>query len=239
VSRYYLEYMPGYLGVPKEKMRVVPLGINLEGYSVRSSRPQSDTFTIGYFARIAPEKGLHALAEAYKQLRSRPGVGKSRLIAAGYLAPEHQGYLEDVKKKLADWGLADHFEYRGEVDRAQKIAFLQSLDLLSVPATYQEPKGMFLFEAMANGVPVVQPRRGAFPEIVENTGGGVIVDADNPAALADAFLDLWRNPDRAAALGRAGAEGVRRHYTVGRMAETAEAVYREVSGRRRQERASC
>ena len=232
VSRYYLEYMPGYLGLPKEKMRVVPLGINLDGYTPRAGRPQNDVFTIGYFARVAPEKGLHVLAEAYRELRSRPGLGKSRLLAAGYLAPEHQGYLDDVKTKLRDWGLGDQFEYRGEVDRAQKIAFLQSLDVLSVPATYQEPKGIFLLEAMANGVPVVQPRRGAFPEVVENTGGGVIVDADSPAALADGFLELWRDPARAAALGRAGADGVRRHYTVGRMAECAEAVYREVAGRR-------
>ena len=239
VSRYYLEYMPGYLGLPKEKMRVVPLGINLDGYAPRNQRPHSDTFTIGYFARVAPEKGLHVLADAYRELRSRPGIGKSRLVAAGYLAPEHQGYLEDVKRKLRDWGLGDHFEYRGEVDRAQKIAFLQSLDLLSVPATYQEPKGMFLLEAMANGVPVVQPRRGAFPEIVEHTGGGLIVDADNPSALADGFLELWRDPARADALGRAGAEGVRRHYTVGRMAEQAEAVYREVSANRRQGRQAC
>ena len=234
VSRYYLEYMPGYLGLPKEKMRVVPLGINLDGYTPRAGRPQNDVFTIGYFARVAPEKGLHVLAEAYRELRSRPGIGKSRLLAAGYLAPEHQGYMDGVRQKLRDWGLGDQFEYRGEVDRAQKIAFLQSLDVLSVPATYQEPKGIFLLEAMANGVPVVQPRRGAFPEVVENTGGGVIVDADSPAALADGFLELWRDPARAAALGRAGADGVRRHYTVGRMAECAEAVYREVTGSRRQ-----
>jgi len=234
VSRYYLEYMPGYLGLPKEKMRVVPLGINLDGYTPRAGRPQNDVFTIGYFARVAPEKGLHVLAEAYRELRSRPGLGKSRLLAAGYLAPEHQGYMDGVRQKLRDWGLGDQFEYRGEVDRAQKIAFLQSLDVLSVPATYQEPKGIFLLEAMANGVPVVQPRRGAFPEVVENTGGGVIVDADSPAALADGFLELWRDPARAAALGRAGADGVRRHYTVGRMAECAEAVYREVAGSRRQ-----
>jgi len=234
VSRYYLEYMPGYLGLPKEKMRVVPLGINLDGYTPRAGRPQNDVFTIGYFARVAPEKGLHVLAEAYRELRSRPGIGKSRLLAAGYLAPEHQGYMDGVRQKLRDWGLGDQFEYRGEVDRAQKIAFLQSLDVLSVPATYQEPKGIFLLEAMANGVPVVQPRRGAFPEVVENTGGGVIVDADSPAALADGFLELWRDPARAAALGRAGADGVRRHYTVGRMAECAEAVYRQVAGSRRQ-----
>jgi glycosyltransferase involved in cell wall biosynthesis len=233
VSRYYQDYMPGYLGLPREKMRVVPIGINLDGYVPRQ-RLRTDTFTIGYFARIAPEKGLHVLADAYRELRSRPGIGKSRLVAAGYLAPEHHDYLDGIRKKLRDWRLESDFEYQGEVDRAQKIIFLQNLDVLSVPATYAEPKGIFLLEAMASGVPVVQPRRGAFPEIVETTGGGLIVEPDSSSALADGLLELWRNPARADALGAAGAEGVRRHYTVGRMAETAEAVYHEVTAQRRQ-----
>ena len=235
VSRYYAEYMPVYLGIPREKMQLVPLGITLDGYAPRAAAGP-DTFTIGYFARVAPEKGLHALADAYRVLRSRPGVGTSRLVAAGYLAPEHQPYLQGVKDNMRAWGLEREFEYIGELDRAQKIAFLQGLDVLSVPATYQEPKGMFLFEAMANGVPVVQPRRGAFPEIIENTGGGLLVEPDNPDALADGILELWRDPARAAALGRAGAEGVRRHYSVARMADSAEAVYRSLKegGGRRQ-----
>ena len=87
---------------------------------------------------------------------------------------------------------------------------------------------MFLLEALANGVPVVQPNRGAFPEIVNKTGGGVIVPAGDPAALADAGLDLWRNPEKAFALGRAGADGVREHYDVGVMAEAAEQAYRSL-----------
>jgi glycosyltransferase involved in cell wall biosynthesis len=121
------------------------------------------------------------------------------------------------------------FEYRGEVNRAGKIAFLEQLDVFSVPATYDEPKGLFLIEALAAGVPVVQPRRGAFPEIVANTGGGLIVDA-TPAALADGLLDLWQDRQRAAALGAAGAAGVREHYEVGHMAEAAEQVYRSLIG---------
>jgi glycosyltransferase involved in cell wall biosynthesis len=227
VSRYYYDYMPGYLGIPREKMQIVPLGINLDGYTPRNPE-RSETFTIGYLARVAPEKGLHVLAEAYRRLRTRPGVGKSRLTVAGYLAHEHQGYLDGIRNDIRTWGLEHEFEYLGEVDRAQKTAFLQGLDVLSVPAVYQEPKGIFLFEAMASGVPVVQPRRGAFPEIIESTGGGLIVEPDNPDALADGILEVWRDPGRAAALGRAGAEGVRRHYTVGRMAEAAEKVYEEL-----------
>jgi glycosyltransferase involved in cell wall biosynthesis len=229
VSEYYREFMPGYLGVPREKMRLVPLGINMEGFAPRPPRPEG-VFTIGYLARIAPEKGLHALCEAYRALRQREPGRPARLLAAGYLAPEHQPYLEEIRRKMREWGLAQELEYRGEVDRAQKTAFLQSLDVFSVPATYDEPKGLFLLEALANGVPVVQPGRGAFPEIVNKTGGGLLVAADDPSALADGFLALWRDPGQAAALGAAGARGVREHYDVGVMAEAAEQAYRSISG---------
>jgi glycosyltransferase involved in cell wall biosynthesis len=227
VSRYYMDYMPGYLGVSKDKMRLAPLGINLEGYAPRSDRP-AGPFTIGYFARVAPEKGLHVLCDAYRRLRARTAGEPCRLVAAGYLAPEHQPYLERIGNEMRAAGFGGEFEYRGEVDRAEKIAFLHTLDVMSVPATYVEPKGMFLLEAMAAGVPVVQPRHGAFPEILEKTQGGLLVDAGDPEALADGILSLWRDPERRAAIGRAGADGVRRYYHVGLMAENVEQIYREV-----------
>ncbi len=228
VSRYYLDYMSGYLGVPAAKMRLAPLGINTSGYERRPPR-RDGPFTIGYFARIAPEKGLDVLCEAYRRLRSRPdGRGDVKLVAAGYLAAEHQDYLDRILRQMSDWGLAAEFEYRGELDRAGKIAFLQSLDVLSVPAPYAEPKGIFLLEAMAVGVPVVQPRRGAFPEILAATGGGLLVEPDDPDALAEGLLTLRRDPDRAAALGQAGADGVRQHYDVGVMADTVESIYRSL-----------
>ena len=231
VSRYYFDYMPGYLNIPREKMRLVPLGINLEGYTPR--QPGHHTpFTIGYLARIAPEKGLDVLADAYRRLRTRPGIGPSRLVVAGYLAPAHQGYLDAIVRDVKAWGLEGQFEYRGELDRTAKLEFLRSLDVLSVPATYEEPKGLFLLEAMAAGVPVVQPRRGAFPELIETTGGGLLVEAGNPEALADGVLALWRDPAQAAAMGAAGAAGVRQHYSAETMAACVEAVYREVAGGR-------
>jgi glycosyltransferase involved in cell wall biosynthesis len=227
VSEYYRDFMPGYLGVPREKMHVIPIGINMEGYTPRPARAPGAPFTVGYLARIAPEKGFHVLAEAYTRLKADIPVA-SRFIAAGYLPPEHREYLETVSSDLRKAGLDAEFEYRGEVDRPGKIAFLREVDVFSVPATYAEPKGLFLLEAMATGVPVVQPHRGAFPEIVAKTGGGVIVAADDPQALADEMADLCRNPARAAGLGATGAAGVREHYDVTRMAETAETVYRKL-----------
>ena len=228
VSEYYCNFMPEYLGLPRAKMHVIPIGINMQGYVPRQARA-GGAFTIGYFARIAPEKGFHVLCDAYRRFRRRPGTEGAQLLAAGYLPPEHAPYLERAREELHAAGLGAEFQYRGEVDRADKIRFLQGLDVLSVPTVYEEPKGMFLIEAMASGVPVVQPRRGAFPEIVEKTGGGLLVAADDPEALADGWETLLRDPGRAAALGTAGAAGVREHYEVGRMAEIAEAAYAAVS----------
>jgi glycosyltransferase involved in cell wall biosynthesis len=149
-------------------------------------------------------------------------------VAAGYLPPEHGPYLDGLKRQMQEWGLGGHFEYRGEVDRSEKIAFLHTLDVLSVPATYHEPKGIFLMEAMAAGVPVVQPRHGAFPEILDKTGGGLLVEPDDPDALADGLLAIWNDPARAEALSRAGARGVREHYNVERMAEAVEKIYQDL-----------
>ncbi len=237
VSEFYAEFMAEHLRIPASKMSVVPLGINLEDYegdegaaATATGRTDEDVFTVGYFARIAPEKGLHVLCEAYKNFRARPGVARARLEVAGYLAPEHEPYLRDIERRMKDWGLAAEFNYRGAPGRTEKIAFLRGLHVFSMPATYDEPKGISLLEAMACGVPVVQPRRGACTEIVERTGGGLLVTPDDAQALAAGIYELWQAPARAAELGRAGASGVRRHYSVARMAERALEVYQEVKG---------
>jgi glycosyltransferase involved in cell wall biosynthesis len=230
VSEYYAEFMPGYLGIPREQIHVVPLGINLKGYEARA-RERDQPFTVGFFARIAPEKGLHVLAEAYIKLREDGRIPQARLEAAGYLAPEHKAYLKDISQRIKDRGLAAEFEYRGVLDREKKITFLRKLDVLSVPATYNEPKGMFLLEAMACGVPVVQPRRGAFTEIVEKTGGGLLVEPDSPESLAKGIFEIYREPALGEKLGLSGFENVRRHYSVAHMADRALEVYEDLTGR--------
>jgi glycosyltransferase involved in cell wall biosynthesis len=229
VSDYYAEFMPDYLKIPPKKIWVVPLGINLQGYEPKQ-RDSSQPFTVGFFARVAPEKGLHVLAAAYRRLRERGELAGARLEAAGYLAPEHRKYLNDIEQQMKAAGLASEFHYRGVLDRNEKIDFLRNLDVLSVPATYAEPKGIFLLEAMACGVPVVQPRRGAFPEIVEKTGGGLLVEADDPDSLVAGILRLYKDPGLREKLAQSGYENVREHYSVARMADRALEIYEKVAG---------
>ena len=226
VSDYYAEFMARYLQIPPDAVSVVPLGVNTAGFERRSG--EDGVFRVGYFARVAPEKGLHVLADAFRRLRARTGEAPVRLEVAGYLAPTHKAYLADVERSLARDGLANVFAYRGTLDRGGKQAFLQSLDVLSVPATYDEPKGIFLLEAMASGVPVVQPRRGGFTEIVERTGGGLLVAPDDVESLAEGLYALWRDPALRARLAHQGYQGVRAQYTIQGAADRALAIYEEV-----------
>lgn len=229
VSDYCARFMSSLLEIPSDRISVVPLGVAMDGYRPPEGGPHDGVFRVGYLARIAPEKGLRPLAEAYVRLRRRMNGGRARLEVAGYLAPEHRPYLGGVRAVLAQHGLQDEMTYHGEVDRAGKRAFLRDIDVLSVPATYDEPKGMSLLEAMAGGVPVVQPRRGAFIEVVNKTGGGLLVDPDDPDALASGLHSLYADPATRVRLGRAAYEGVRAHYTIAHSADRLTEVYESIA----------
>jgi glycosyltransferase involved in cell wall biosynthesis len=224
VSDYYAEFMCRYLDVPSHKMEIARVGVTTDGY--RDSPRQMSTGSaketrLGYFARIAPEKGLHVLAEAYRIVRQQEP--NCTLEAAGYMAAEHRLYLDGIERQMKQWNLP--FTYRGVLDRPQKIAYLESLDVLSTPTVYADPKGLFVLEAMAAGVPFVQPNHGAFPEIAARTGGGILVEPENPERLADGLLKMIRDPELRASHAQRAYRGVREHYTVEQMADQTIAVF--------------
>jgi glycosyltransferase involved in cell wall biosynthesis len=228
VSHAAAALMTDLLRVPREKIKVVPLGLNLKDYNCCTPPehwPRHEPLTIGFFARIAPEKGLHLLADAYIDLRQRAGFPAARLEAAGYLAPEHHGYLRDIEAKLQTAGYGAEFRYHGTLEREDKLRFLQSIDVFSMPTTFDESKGLSVLEALASGVPVVQPRIGSNIEMIEATGGGLFCEVNDAVSLADKLYELWRNPELARDLARRGFAGVREHYSVERMAERAISVY--------------
>jgi glycosyltransferase involved in cell wall biosynthesis len=233
VSDFCARSMSDMLRVPVGRVVTVPLGIRMEGYARHDHAGGDGTaaFTVGYFARVAPEKGLHLLAEAYQRFRRRQPDARAKLDAAGYLAPADKPYLDGIRQSLERAGLGHEFAYHGAVDLAGKRTFLAGLDVFSMPATYDEPKGISLLEAMASGVPVVQPRRGAFVEVVERTGGGLLVDPDDPESLASGLEALYRDPRLRARLGQQAFEQVRAAYTLQQSADRLTAVYEELARR--------
>lgn len=221
-SEYYGDYMADYLSLPRQQIHIVRPGIQFKGHGAPRDFVKQPPFTIGYFARICPEKGLHNLTEAFRILRTTPSSPPCRLRISGWLGENNRPYLDAQLRTLRDAGLEADVEYVDCPRHGDKVRFLQSLDVFSVPTTYREPKGIYILEALANGVPVVQPRHGSFPELIGATGGGILVDPDNPTALAVGIRRLLEDSPLRRQLGESGQKQVFAQFSAETMAtETA------------------
>jgi glycosyltransferase involved in cell wall biosynthesis len=225
-SRFYAEYMAGYFAVSPDKIDVVYPGISLKGHD--GPRPERTAPpAVGYFARLAPEKGFHNLVDAFILLRRTPGAPPAKLRFAGWVGDHHRPYLAAQWQKLADAGLAGEAEQVDCPTHADKVRFLQSIDVFSVPTEFREPKGLYVLEAWANGVPVVQPWHGSFPELLLATEGGMLYEPGDTDALANGLRLLLEDDAQRAELGRKGREGVRQRFTARVMAEETVSVLRK------------
>jgi glycosyltransferase involved in cell wall biosynthesis len=237
-SRYFGDTMAKRLNLPIDKVKVVFNGISLEGYGHKgqvtgdkaaSGAPLSPATsrlspTLGYFARMCREKGLDLLVETFIELKRRNRVPNLKLKVGGGCGPGDEPFVAQLRKHLRRAGCLDDVEFHPNLTREQKVSFLQSLTVFSVPALYGEGFGLYLIEALAAGVPVVQPRHAAFPELVEATGGGVIAEA-NAAALAAAIESLLLDPVRLRAFGEAGQRAVADRFTMEQMATGVAAAF--------------
>jgi glycosyltransferase involved in cell wall biosynthesis len=150
------------------------------------------------------------------------------LHAAGYLGEADRPYLEKLQSRASTGPLAGRFKYVGELDRAEKIAFLQSLDVFSTPTVYRESKGLPALEALANAVPVVLPDHGSFTEMIADTAGGLLHRPLDPGDLADKIAELLRDPARGAHLGLRGQLAIHNRYHAAAMAQQTVDLYRSV-----------
>ena len=242
-SRYFGDLMRERLGLPAERVRVVYNGINLDGYtagggggkseaqSPKSEVPGAGIPTLGFFARMCREKGLDTLVEAYLLLRQRGRVGNLKLRVGGSCGPADRAFVDTLRERLRAAGVIGDVEFHPNLGHAAKLEFLRSLSVFSVPALYGEAFGLYIIEAMAAGVPVVQPPVAAFPELIEATGGGVLCADTGHHALAEAIEELLMDPARARALGEAGRCAVFERFSAGSMAQATAHSYRELAGR--------
>jgi glycosyltransferase involved in cell wall biosynthesis len=241
INRYYADFMADYLAVDRSRVHVIPHGLNLQGHrqppalpgvqpaniSLTSKVQSNKPLIIGYLARICEDKGLHLLVDACEQLAQRTDVPPFELHAAGYLGEGDRPYLEKLQSRASAGPLAGRFKYVGELDRAGKIAFLQSLDVFSTPTVYRESKGLPALEAMANAVPVVLPDHGSFTEMIADTGGGQLHRPHDTFDLAEKIGELLEDPVCASQLGLAGQQAIHERYHAAAMARQTVDLYRK------------
>lgn len=230
-SRYFADLMIQRLHLPPEKVSVVYNGISLDGYEAQSPKPKAQSQAapiLGYLARMCKEKGLDTLVEAFIHLKQRGTVPRLKLQIGGSCGPGDEPFVQALRKRLAAAGYIGEVAFFPNLTRAEKIDFLRGLNAFSVPALYGEAFGLYLIEAWAAGVPVVQPRHAAFPELVAATGGGLVSESD-AKSLADKIETLLLNPDQAHAFAQAGQRAVWERFTTLAMAQETLRVFEIVN----------
>jgi len=228
-SHYFGDLMTRRLGLTPEKVSVVHNGIDLDGYGETESHAPRTTHhaapVLGYLARMAKDKGLDTLVEAFIVLKQRGNISRLKLQIAGSYGPGDEPFVKALRKRLAEAGYIGEVAFLPNLTRAEKVDFLRGLTVFSVPALYGEAFGLYLIEAQAAGVPVVQPRHAAFPEIIEATGGGILCEPGDVNSLADVLEALLLNPDQAKALGERGRVSVQEKFSVRAMAARTLSVF--------------
>ena len=181
---------PSICAFPKKKFIVCRLVSICPDYPSLPRTRTEGVPTIGYLARLCPEKGLHILVDAFIDLHGRAGFDDLRLRVAGWLSKDDRDFSRTQFDKIRAAGYGDDFDFVGTVDRREKLAFLCAVDVISVPTVYRDPKGLYVLEALACGTPVVQPSHGAFSELLSQTGGGRLFRPNDARQLADALHEV-------------------------------------------------
>jgi glycosyltransferase involved in cell wall biosynthesis len=210
-SRFYATYMEQRLGFDVGTIKVMHNGIKLDGYATADELPEFPT--IGYLARMCRDKGLDILVDAFIHLRTTLGNNNARLRIAGAMTAGDLPLVKTLKKRLNKAGLDASVDWLPNLSRDDKITFLKSLTLFSVPVTYPEAFGLYLVEAIACGVPVVQPDTASFPEIIGTTGAGICVPEGSAVNFANAWSELLNDPIRLNAMRENGRKQVEAYFS--------------------------
>jgi glycosyltransferase involved in cell wall biosynthesis len=223
VSKYFASVMQQRLQLSADRMHVVYSGISLDGYESLQAEPKIPT--IGYLSRMCHERGLDTLVDAFVILKNNENLKKAKLRIAGGKSGDDETFINRIRKKLTSCGFIDDVRFLPAFDHDTKLAFFQSLSLLSVPEKRPIAYGLYAIEALAAGVPVVEPKSGAFPELLDITGGGVLFEPNNAAALAEAMQTLLLDPDYAQKLGKQGKKQVFQKFNVEQTAKELMRIY--------------
>lgn len=203
-------------GVPEQRFRVVPNGINTDHFYPIEDVRRSDHQILVTNSADTPLKGLSYLLEAVAGIRNER---KIRLVVIG--KPKKDGVIETMVAKL---GLSDTVRFTGRIADEEFARYYAEATMAVIPSLY-EGFGMPAGEAMACGVPVISTNGGALPEVVG--GAGILVPAGNAAELRQAIVSLLDDPKRRRSLGEAGLARVRNSLTWRHAAEKTVEVYRE------------
>ncbi len=225
-SHYFAEKSQEQMKIPADKIQVVYGGIDLERY--KQSPLNFDPPVIGYLCRMSEYFGLGIIVDAFIRLKKDPKYKNVQLYLMGGYTGDDKLFVKKMLKNLKANKILNDVTVFDSFDLENRLEFLSSLSLLSVPVPGGEAFGAYQVEALATGVPIVQPNVGGYPEFIEATGGGIIYEPNDPEHLARAISSLLDDPERVRTMGKQGREIVFEKYSMNNMATNILDVYNKV-----------
>jgi len=180
---------------------------------------------------MCPNRGLETLVDAFIILKSSGGLTSAKLRVCGGKTRNDVPFVERLIAKLRAAGVHDDVEFLEAFDRRSRCEFLKSLSVLSVPEAQPVAYGLYVLEALAAGVPVVEPAIGSFPETLALTGGGVLYEPNTAARVAETLESLLLDPQGARRLGAEGRAGMLKAFSIQQTAAGMIRVYEQVRRR--------
>ena len=212
VSDYYKELMLDKMNLPPEKVHSLHIGVDVDDYEFHPEvkKPRN----IGYISRMCHGNGVDIVVDAFVELKKMAGFEDVKLFLTGGSTGDDKEILKSIKKTIASSGLNDQVIFEDDFENEDRIRFFNSVSFISVPVRNGEAFGLYLIESMASGVPVVQPAKGAFPEIIELAKGGITYEPNTPENLAKTWAELLNNPEEIQKMGENGRAGVSAHFNI-------------------------
>jgi glycosyltransferase involved in cell wall biosynthesis len=220
-SNYYKEFFISKTGISGNNINVVPLGFDPEIVNLE----KKDNYpAVGYFCRVNSQNGIDKLVDAFIALKKDKLPGLTLHISGGYTGDDKPFITEQIRK-VKDSGLKGFVKIYPEFQGNSKHEFFSNIDVMSVPVRKHDGYGLYILEANAAGIPVVQPATGAFPEIVQKTGGGITYSPDNISELSDALLKILNEKELRVKLGKDGQQNVLADFSLAKMSISLAGVY--------------
>jgi glycosyltransferase involved in cell wall biosynthesis len=226
-SAYFKDFFVKRTGISGEMVSVVPSGIPA-GSSVYRKRDNLIP-ALGYFSRLNLNNGFDKLVDAFLLLKSKKETPDFEMHLCGGYTGDDKPFVKEQFRKIRMRGLNEKVKFYSEFHGAAKAEFFNNIDIMSVPVRKYDASGLYLLEANAAGVPVVQPATGAFPEILKATGGGLTYLPDNAEELSESILQLLNNSALREEMGMRGKKGVEDNLSMGKMADGIIKVYKKVT----------
>jgi glycosyltransferase involved in cell wall biosynthesis len=224
VSNYYAEVSKSKMTLPEDRVHSVHLGIDPENYAFKNAAEKNRN--IGFISRMCHSNGLDILVDAFIMVKNNPGYEDVKLIVTGGNTGDDHSYIRSIKRKLKKAGLTNHVEFQKDFEGQPRMDYFEKVSIISVPVRKGEAFGIYLIEALASGIPVVQPNLGAFPEIVKKSGGGVIYEKNTPVQLAASLQKLLDDKKLLGELSKKARDSAETSFNVNQLAADLIEIYK-------------